>query len=192
MHEQEACTCNVDILGAWIWYIHLSKFFKVFQVSAFTSYWSHDDVIKRKHFLRNWPFVWGIHRSLVNSPHKGQWCRIFMFSLICARIYCWVNNREAGDLRCHHAHYEVIVMWSPLKESISSPIAISWLHSWKLSTSGSAPVGQMFPDSKFHGADRTQVGPMSKHETFYTYWLPGYLCLSRSPTIQGLGVNTKS
>ena len=22
---------------------------------------------------------------------------------------CWVNNREAGDLRCHHAHYNVIV-----------------------------------------------------------------------------------
>ena len=33
----------------------------------------HDDVIKWKHFRRYWPFVWGIHRSPVNSPHKGQW-----------------------------------------------------------------------------------------------------------------------
>ena len=28
-------------------------------------------VIKRKHFLRYWPFVRGIHQSLVDSPHKG-------------------------------------------------------------------------------------------------------------------------
>ena len=33
---------------------------------------SHDDVIKWKHFPRNWPFVRAIHRSPVNSPHKGQ------------------------------------------------------------------------------------------------------------------------
>ena len=29
------------------------------------------DVIKWKHFPRYWPFVRGIHRSPVNSPHKG-------------------------------------------------------------------------------------------------------------------------
>ena len=32
----------------------------------------HDDVIKWKHFPRNWPFVREIHRSPVNFPHKGQ------------------------------------------------------------------------------------------------------------------------
>ena len=30
----------------------------------------HDDVIKWNHFPRYWPFVRGIHRSPVNSPHK--------------------------------------------------------------------------------------------------------------------------
>ena len=35
-----------------------------------------------------------------------------MFSLICARINGWVNNREAGDLRRHRAHYDVNVMES--------------------------------------------------------------------------------
>ena len=40
----------------------------------------HDDVIKWKHFPRNWPFVRGIHRSPVNSPHKGQWRVALMFS----------------------------------------------------------------------------------------------------------------
>ena len=31
---------------------------------------NHDDVIKWKHFPRYWPFVRGIHRSPVNSPHR--------------------------------------------------------------------------------------------------------------------------
>ena len=46
----------------------------------------------------------------VNSPHKGQWRGALMFSLICARINNWVNNREAGDLRRHRGHYDVSVM----------------------------------------------------------------------------------
>ena len=70
----------------------------------------HDDVITWKHFPRYWPFVWGIHRSPVNSPHKGQWRGALMFSFICTWINGWVNNREAGDLRRHRAHYHVTVM----------------------------------------------------------------------------------
>ena len=70
----------------------------------------HDDIIKWKHFPRNWPFVRGIHRSPVNSLHEGQWRWALMFSLICTRINGWVNNREAGDLRRHRAHYDAIVM----------------------------------------------------------------------------------
>ena len=48
--------------------------------------------------------------AFVNSPHKSQWRGALMFSLICAWINGWVNNREAGDLIRHHAHYEVIVI----------------------------------------------------------------------------------
>ena len=70
----------------------------------------HDDVIKWKHFPRNWPFVREIHRSPVNFPHKGQWRGALMFSLIYAWMNDWVNNREAGDLRRQHGHYDVIVM----------------------------------------------------------------------------------
>ena len=70
----------------------------------------HDDVIKWKHFPRYWPFVRGIYRSTVNSPHKGQWHGALMFSLICARINGSVNNRYAGDLRRHEVHYDVIVL----------------------------------------------------------------------------------
>ena len=68
---------------------------------------SHDNVIKWKPFPRYWPFVWGIHRSPVNSPHKGQWRGALVFALICAWINDWVNNR---DLRRYRAHYDVIVM----------------------------------------------------------------------------------
>ena len=71
---------------------------------------NHDDVIKWKHFPRYWPFVREIHRSPVNFPHKGQWRGALMFTLICARMNGWVNNREAGDLRRYLAHYDVIVM----------------------------------------------------------------------------------
>ena len=72
----------------------------------------HDDVIKWKHFPRYWPFVRGIHRFPMNSPHKGQWRRGLMFPLICVCINSWINDREAGDLRRYHAHYDVIVMYS--------------------------------------------------------------------------------
>ena len=46
----------------------------------------------------------------MNSPHTGQWRRALMFSLICAWINGWVNNRKAGDLRRLRAHYDVTVM----------------------------------------------------------------------------------
>ena len=70
----------------------------------------YNDVMKSKLFPRYWPFVQGIHRSPVNSPHKGQWRGALIFSLIWAWINEWVNNREAGDLRRHRAHYDVHVM----------------------------------------------------------------------------------
>ena len=73
-------------------------------------YHFHDDVIKWKHFPRYWQFVRRIHRSPVNSPHKGQWRGALMFSLICTRLNVWVNNGEAGDLRRDRAHYGVTVM----------------------------------------------------------------------------------
>ena len=53
----------------------------------------------------------GIHRSLVNSTHKGQLRGALMFSLICAWINGWENNGEAGDLRRRRAHYDGTVMF---------------------------------------------------------------------------------
>ena len=55
---------------------------------------NHDDVIPMENFPRYWSFTWGIQRSLVNSPHNGQWRGALMFYLICAWTNCWANNRS--------------------------------------------------------------------------------------------------
>ena len=89
----------------------------------------HDDVIKWKNFPRYWPFVRGIYRSLVNSLHKGQWRGALMFSLICVWIKGWLNNREAGDLRRHRAHYDVILMVQVMSCRLLGTIkAIIWTN----------------------------------------------------------------
>ena len=51
-----------------------------------------------------------IHRLPVHSPHKGQWRGALMLYLICALTNGWVNNRDAGDLRRHRAHYDATVL----------------------------------------------------------------------------------
>ena len=88
----------------------------IYDALACLLYGKHDDVIKWKHLSRYWPFVRGIHRSPVNSPHKGQWRGALMFSLICVWINGWVNNGEAGDLRRYRAHYYVTVMFGHCSE----------------------------------------------------------------------------
>ena len=60
--------------------------------------------------------------SPVHRYHKGQWRGALMFSLNCVWINGWVNNGEAGDLRRHHAHYEVIVM--SMHNCFEVPIAL--------------------------------------------------------------------
>ena len=77
------CYVSVSKILALIW--------STMMISCMNKVWTtfralHDDVIKWKHFLRNWPFVRGIHRSPVNSKHKGQWRGALMFALICVWI----------------------------------------------------------------------------------------------------------
>ena len=52
----------------------------------------------------------GNHRLPVDFPHKCQWRGALMLSLICAWTNGWANNRDARDLSCHCAHYDVTVM----------------------------------------------------------------------------------
>ena len=69
----------------------------------------YDDLIKLKHFPRYWPFFRGIHRLPVDSPTKASDTELWCF-FIRAWTNGWANNRDAGDLRRHRAHYYVTVI----------------------------------------------------------------------------------
>ena len=99
-----------DVDVAWPEMGHIHHLFVQWYLAQHELLQYHDNVIKWKPFPRYWPFVWEIHRSPVNSPHKGQWRRALMFSLICVWKTGWVNNREAGELRRYRANYDVIVL----------------------------------------------------------------------------------
>ena len=85
----------------------LSGFIKRYS-QCLWSWWRH----QMETFSTSLALCAGNSPGPVNSPHKGQWRRALMFSLICARINDWVNNREADDLRRHRGHYDVSVMAS--------------------------------------------------------------------------------
>ena len=72
-----------------------------------------------------------------NSPVPGEFpaqrsvTRTFVFSLIFAWINAWVNNGEAGDLRRHHVHYDVMVMvfhvkWQHCSQNCQKIFSLLW------------------------------------------------------------------
>ena len=82
----------------------------------------HDDVIKWKHFPHYWHFGWEIQRSLVNSPHKGQWRGALMFSLICASNN-WLSKQSWGwwfemPSRLLWCHCKVLGPWKYTRVSL--------------------------------------------------------------------------
>ena len=109
IHQKSLCC--VDIVGMQIWDTkYLSSATEIFLPEWWVSpfhymhysevTWrsirlepsTHDDVINWKHFPRYGPFVRGIHRSPVNSPHKGQWGGALMFSLIWTYLNGWAKH----------------------------------------------------------------------------------------------------
>ena len=90
----------------------------------------HDDVIRWKHFPRYWPFVKGIHRPPVDSFHKGHWRGTLMFSLICAWTNGLANNRDDGQLRSRHAHYDITVMICAPTQT--NQLQTQWIRCWNL------------------------------------------------------------
>ena len=65
-----------------------------------------------KHFPRYWSSVRGIHRSPMDSPHKGQCREALIFALICAWTNGEANNQDSSDLRRHLSHYDIILMFA--------------------------------------------------------------------------------
>ena len=114
-----------------------------------------------------------------------------MFSLICAWINGWVNNRKAGDLRRHRAHYDVIVMerahvirWShttvvPKDESYSNPSSFKQLtrHYFYLQT--------------YSGLDLTNhtVSDSGRESDLLSQWCTAPLCIRRRRPIDGRWIN---
>ena len=89
-------------------FIHIHNRYRVYAGGWEVAYswWRH----QMETFPCYWPFMRGIHRSPVISPHNEQWRGALIFSLISAWINCWVNNREDGNLRRYHTHYNFTVM----------------------------------------------------------------------------------
>ena len=123
----------------------------------------------------------------VNSPHKCQWHRALMFLLSAPWMNGWVNNREAGDLRCHLTHYDVIVM---LCKNYVSPVIQQWIYhsqAWSHLCSDIFLIFVVYscqdnPDSKVHGANMgstwvlsAQMGPMLAPWTLLLGKLPNGL-----------------
>ena len=137
-------TQNVNILSAFHWKNNLIFWLKfhwippgnmLALIQIMVLYWIgsklfHDDVIKWKHLPHYWPFVWGIHQPPVNSPHKGQWHGALMFSLTCSSINGGINNGEAGGLRCHCAHYDIIVMHVTVYWCIYGPQRVNFVNQY--------------------------------------------------------------
>ena len=97
----------------------------------------------------------GIHRSPMSSPHTDQWRGALMFSFICAWTNSWVNNQDAGDLRLHHSHYDITLMWCR--------IVIQWSgQPWDLSAFNTSLL------SNFELVKRAKLGG-SVH-----YWRNGF------------------
>ena len=78
--------------------------------SIMVTWWClHDDVNKWRHFPRYWPLCGEAtgHRWIpcTKASDAELWC---FFDLRLKKG--WVNNREAGDLRRHRAHYDITVI----------------------------------------------------------------------------------
>ena len=69
------------------------------------------NVIKWRYFPRYWPVVLGIHRSPVNSPHKGQWRGTLVCVFFDLRLNKRLSKRDTGELRRHSAHYDALYNW---------------------------------------------------------------------------------
>ena len=78
----------------------------------------------------------------VNSQHKGQWRGALMFSLICARINDWVNNR----LTLAFLSYQFISFSSDMEIYCSTMSALNkWRNSFKQGPSYQVMIFAILP-----------------------------------------------
>ena len=112
----------------------MKKSYSPFYQILRTNLWYHNDFLSISIMMTSSNGnIFRITGPLWGNRSKGQWRGALMFSLICAWTNVWTNNRDAGDLRCHHAHYDIIVMYP-------FPVIMIYLcgniHTWLCITSG--------------------------------------------------------
>ena len=65
--------------------------------------------IRMGYFFPWWRHQMETFSALLATDHR--WRGALVFSLICTWTNGWANNRDAGNLRRHRAHYDAIVMF---------------------------------------------------------------------------------
>ena len=116
---------------------------------------NQDDVIKRKHFTHYWPFMRGIHRSPVNSQHKGHvFLDLHLNKQLCKQ---WRRRQFETPSRSLWRHYEyrrllkfltwdstliwhntnprrgsLILTWIDFNHSVYNILCPSWNVRWSL------------------------------------------------------------
>ena len=128
---------------------------------------AYDDVIKWKYFPRYWPFVRGIHRWPVNSPHKGQWRGAWMFSLIFAWIKLskqrwgwWFETPSRPSWR--HCDDIIMTSWHGNTLRITGPFFVG-NHRWQVGSPHKKPGNKNFD----HYSDAT-MGTIASQITSLT------------------------
>ena len=100
------------------------------QPCVLTRLWQRGVATWRRHQMETFSVLLALcaGKSLFTGefPSQRPVTRSFDFSFICAWLNGWVNNLEAGDLRRHRAHYDVIVM-NPLGVDVSLTY-LPWLY----------------------------------------------------------------
>ena len=114
-----------------------------------------DDIFKRISFISEFNLIiqwsilaiiqhqirWWLGAKQATSHYLKQWS-----PLICGWINNWLNNNEAGDLRRHRVHYDVIIMrwvngyqlWDSWRCKQQTTLCLWWRFYWKVDDSSSS------------------------------------------------------
>ena len=117
---------------------HVNVFITLWYLACFPVAWRPSQISWWRHQMETFSAL--LVLCARNSPVTGEFppqrpvTRSFDVFFICAWINGWVNNREAGDLRRHRAHYDVNVMsqwWKATDIHVRSRgFHIAWDLTW--------------------------------------------------------------
>ena len=135
--------------------------------------------LSNKNIFRVMAFCQGNHRSLVASPHRGQWRGTLVFFFICAWTNVGANNGDAIDFRRHCAHYDVTVLHQqPCTDSLSSTTPQKFVITKKKKKQNPTEY-VLFMNLKYKST--VILNDARSSTTFLHYWQP--VTLGKKPAI---------